>query len=144
MLRDIDHSLPAAQRTLFRVLAREAGKVGTLFLIILYVNCYCGMVDYSLASGHGAVHWRGRPDRKSTRLNSSHTVISYAVFCLKKKKMTEVRRQLLPLLLGHLSQLVSEILHVAARLLRIPVRVAVTPGRQLAQRTRQIRALGGA
>src|SRR6202022_4979101 len=34
---------------------------------------------------------RGQPrrpglDRKSTRLNSSHTVISYAVFCLKKKK----------------------------------------------------------
>src|SRR5438105_11785636 len=31
--------------------------------------------------------WRGRPDRKSTRLNSSHEWISYAVFCLKKKKM---------------------------------------------------------
>src|SRR5437588_6048863 len=29
---------------------------------------------------------RGYADRKSTRLNSSHTVISYAVFCLKKKK----------------------------------------------------------
>src|SRR5256885_5738025 len=28
------------------------------------------------------------PDRKSTRLNSSHLVISYAVFCLKKKKHT--------------------------------------------------------
>src|SRR5256885_11930785 len=28
----------------------------------------------------------GRADRKSTRLNSSHLVISYAVFCLKKKK----------------------------------------------------------
>src|SRR5256885_13626285 len=28
----------------------------------------------------------GHPDRKSTRLNSSHLVISYAVFCLKKKK----------------------------------------------------------
>src|SRR3954464_1552522 len=27
-------------------------------------------------------------DRKSTRLNSSHTIISYAVFCLKKKKTT--------------------------------------------------------
>src|SRR2546422_7768136 len=27
-----------------------------------------------------------RPDRKSTRLNSSHGYISYAVFCLKKKK----------------------------------------------------------
>src|SRR5438132_3751808 len=30
----------------------------------------------------------GAGDRKSTRLNSSHTVISYAVFCLKKKKST--------------------------------------------------------
>src|SRR5438034_3942410 len=29
---------------------------------------------------------RTTEDRKSTRLNSSHTVISYAVFCLKKKK----------------------------------------------------------
>src|SRR5256885_13109416 len=29
---------------------------------------------------------RPRQDRKSTRLNSSHLVISYAVFCLKKKK----------------------------------------------------------
>src|SRR2546426_4034158 len=29
-----------------------------------------------------------RGDRKSTRLNSSHLVISYAVFCLKKKKQT--------------------------------------------------------
>src|SRR5438874_4085461 len=28
----------------------------------------------------------GKPDRKSTRLNSSHVEISYAVFCLKKKK----------------------------------------------------------
>src|SRR2546426_7387296 len=32
-------------------------------------------------------HWHWPPrDRKSTRLNSSHLVISYAVFCLKKKK----------------------------------------------------------
>src|SRR5256885_10481605 len=31
------------------------------------------------------------PDRKSTRLNSSHLVISYAVFCLKKKKKTITR-----------------------------------------------------
>src|SRR5947207_12282363 len=30
----------------------------------------------------------GDQDRKSTRLNSSHTVISYAVFCLKKKTRT--------------------------------------------------------
>src|SRR2546430_11285032 len=32
---------------------------------------------------HPAIH----PDRKSTRLNSSHSQISYAVFCLKKKKL---------------------------------------------------------
>src|SRR2546426_4759834 len=33
-------------------------------------------------------------DRKSTRLNSSHLVISYAVFCLKKKKKTKHTRGL--------------------------------------------------
>src|SRR5205807_5417799 len=32
---------------------------------------------------------RARQDRKSTRLNSSHLVISYAVFCLKKKKINK-------------------------------------------------------
>src|SRR2546426_7473535 len=32
-------------------------------------------------------------DRKSTRLNSSHLVISYAVFCLKKKKKTYTSRR---------------------------------------------------
>src|SRR5438034_5429304 len=31
-------------------------------------------------------------DRKSTRLNSSHTVISYAVFCLKKKKTKKTNK----------------------------------------------------
>src|SRR6266705_5667500 len=31
------------------------------------------------------------PDRKSTRLNSSHRTISYAVFCLKKKKKTRIQ-----------------------------------------------------
>src|SRR2546430_12263828 len=37
----------------------------------------------------GAIqHLAGDADRKSTRLNSSHSQISYAVFCLKKKKQT--------------------------------------------------------
>src|SRR2546430_10654821 len=47
-------------------------------------------------SSGGASGWPGRPtrpprpqeDRKSTRLNSSHSQISYAVFCLKKKPST--------------------------------------------------------
>src|SRR5690625_6268401 len=47
--------------------------------------------DAATAGGDGAggdlVQGRGhRRDRKSTRLNSSHVAISYAVFCLKKKK----------------------------------------------------------
>src|SRR5688572_31410302 len=39
-----------------------------------------------LGRGRPRRHRRLRPDRKSTRLNSSHSQISYAVFCLKKKK----------------------------------------------------------
>src|SRR5256885_758613 len=51
----------------------------------------CGSVDRHGRHGQGADVYgrRGRDgDRKSTRLNSSHLVISYAVFCLKKKKNT--------------------------------------------------------
>src|SRR3989475_8549699 len=44
---------------------------------------------------HPVVEWRFRravlkSDRKSTRLNSSHSQISYAVFCLKKKKKNTI------------------------------------------------------
>src|SRR5438105_11888683 len=43
---------------------------------------------------------RPRPDRKSTRLNSSHEWISYAVFCLKKKSNDDTRsRQRIVLLM---------------------------------------------
>src|SRR5256885_11441240 len=42
----------------------------------------------SPATTHGNGSTRGPEDRKSTRLNSSHLVISYAVFCLKKKTIT--------------------------------------------------------
>src|SRR5258708_15399852 len=38
---------------------------------------------------HADRFWRAQ-DRKSTRLNSSHQIISYAVFCLKKKKTNEM------------------------------------------------------
>src|SRR5258708_30155685 len=38
----------------------------------------------SIQAGFGSAE--GKADRKSTRLNSSHQIISYAVFCLKKKK----------------------------------------------------------
>src|SRR5438552_10280614 len=42
------------------------------------------------AADHGEAERIGR-DRKSTRLNSSHQIISYAVFCLKKKKKLKLR-----------------------------------------------------
>src|SRR2546422_458528 len=51
--------------------------------------------EYLGADGHWAASGRG--DRKSTRLNSSHGYISYAVFCLKKKKhRTQCKRETLP------------------------------------------------
>src|SRR5256885_13054879 len=40
--------------------------------------------------GASAGYGENTVDRKSTRLNSSHLVISYAVFCLKKKKSNEL------------------------------------------------------
>src|SRR3712207_7926096 len=47
------------------------------------------VVDTSqLAIDHARGAWEVDGDRKSTRLNSSHANISYAVFCLKKKKKT--------------------------------------------------------
>src|SRR5437762_10334069 len=39
-------------------------------------------------------HERPNLDRKSTRLNSSHRCISYAVFCLKKKNIKEITQKL--------------------------------------------------
>src|SRR2546422_2417537 len=55
---------------------------------------YCG---YETGLNRGFVHYEdyqaslGELDRKSTRLNSSHGYISYAVFCLKKKKKHHTR-----------------------------------------------------
>src|SRR5689334_24570833 len=48
---------------------------------------------------------RGIPlrDRKSTRLNSSHSSISYAVFCLKKKKIKNTLHNYIPQTLTYLS-----------------------------------------
>src|SRR5260221_3770396 len=59
------------------------------------------LLEYQIAVAHdeqaailGTSLRELRIDRKSTRLNSSHTVISYAVFCLKKKrKCTEKRNK---------------------------------------------------
>src|SRR5690625_7106957 len=53
-----------------------------------HLVCWGGQRNFMRA--HGRAPCLGQPDpfldRKSTRLNSSHVAISYAVFCLKKKK----------------------------------------------------------
>src|SRR5436190_18303842 len=49
-------------------------------LAVAFSNFLLGSVAFTV------VGCLAPPDRKSIRLNSSHTVISYAVFCLKKKK----------------------------------------------------------
>src|SRR2546430_6993244 len=50
-----------------------------------------GSLD-TFANGNGRT--QNGTDRKSTRLNSSHSQISYAVFCLKKKKKTKERKKI--------------------------------------------------
>src|SRR5256885_13002339 len=67
---------------------------GIIFLPLIWafaINCprlvYAETEEISLGSCSALSKWR---DRKSTRLNSSHLVISYAVFCLKKKHSQSV------------------------------------------------------
>src|SRR5437763_16979083 len=65
--------------TLFRSQGRHLGRLGRRPALL----CWCGgseRLDLDRQNG------REIADRKSTRLNSSHRCISYAVFCLKKKK----------------------------------------------------------
>src|SRR2546430_9444097 len=55
----------------------------TLFRSVLVVGLRVRAIETEKCRGDSS---QGRGDRKSTRLNSSHSQISYAVFCLKKKK----------------------------------------------------------
>src|SRR3712207_8248384 len=52
---------------------------------------FCVRQEHLCASARRARSRDGLGDRKSTRLNSSHANISYAVFCLKKKKKNDDR-----------------------------------------------------
>src|SRR5947209_8815606 len=76
----------------FRRVAGDAVEQGGEQLCALQAHVVVRLVDHELlhdelVDGH-AGHQPARQDRKSTRLNSSHANISYAVFCLKKKKTT--------------------------------------------------------
>src|SRR3712207_7670254 len=89
MIRRPPRSTLFPYTTLFRSVDREdfevieqGPRVSAQVLLLDDSPGYRATVD-GLRHGIGQVH---KPDRKSTRLNSSHANISYAVFCLKKKK----------------------------------------------------------
>src|SRR3712207_7497533 len=76
---DYDADRDNGRRTLVIILGKKRGaKLLPLFVIVSYSLILIGiLLGYT-------------KDRKSTRLNSSHANISYAVFCLKKKKKCKV------------------------------------------------------
>src|SRR5690242_21672325 len=79
--RDL-HSFPTRRSSDLR-LPLGSTWVTTAATLVCSASCRFTEPLPSLEAAESAV--RMRPDRKSTRLNSSHMSISYAVFCLKKK-----------------------------------------------------------
>src|SRR5437870_11407264 len=75
MIRRPPRSTLFPYTTLFRSLAAEVGELDGA---------------HGIEAREHAPQFRG--DRKSTRLNSSHVAISYAVFCLKKKKKNKIHK----------------------------------------------------
>src|SRR2546429_6117844 len=91
MIRRPPRSTLFPYTTLFRSpdqVALERGDVADIQLAVQVIGLMQERAGQQILAGllkyfaHGVL----RPDRKSTRLNSSHGYISYAVFCLKKKK----------------------------------------------------------
>src|SRR5689334_23861624 len=83
MLRRPPSSTLFPYTTLFRSYQLRAGELSRRQFGALTLGA--GLVSMLPATA-GAVEVAEAEDRKSTRLNSSHSSISYAVFCLKKKK----------------------------------------------------------
>src|SRR5438034_2651887 len=81
MIRRPPRSTLFPYTTLFRSLLNTIGELAGIFELADVVFIGGSLVP---TGGHNLLE--PALDRKSTRLNSSHTVISYAVFCLKKKK----------------------------------------------------------
>src|SRR5256886_15299467 len=73
-------TVPAYFNDAQRQATKDAGKIAGLEVLRLVNEPTAAALAYGL-------HEKQRGDRKSTRLNSSHSQISYAVFCLKKKNI---------------------------------------------------------
>src|SRR5439155_19576682 len=83
MLRPPPRSTLFPYTTLFRSGSAGSGRSGS------ERRWWCSSRSRSRPGSEGSAA-AARPDRKSTRLNSSHVAISYAVFCLKKKKKKNI------------------------------------------------------
>src|SRR2546427_6104570 len=81
MIRRPPRSTLFPYTTLFR-----SDAIGRFRLPHASPGSYVLAVDAPATSTYGSLRLPNVADRKSTRLNSSHSQISYAVFCLKKKK----------------------------------------------------------
>src|SRR5947207_10819436 len=87
MIRRPPRSTLFPYTTLFRSAARQIRQQSPNSRILFCSeNLSSEVAEEALRAGAGGYLVKSE-DRKSTRLNSSHTVISYAVFCLKKKKI---------------------------------------------------------
>src|SRR3712207_7873936 len=88
MIRRPPRSTLFPYTTLFRSFARNKNEVVSLPAGISEYNIgsyWSLLVQARPGEPFGVLYGYGYQDRKSTRLNSSHANISYAVFCLKKK-----------------------------------------------------------
>src|SRR5258707_1906460 len=93
MIRRPPRSTLFPYTTLFRSLIRMAGwKVETFASALEFLDRPSDDTPSCLVLDVGLPDMR---DRKSTRLNSSHANISYAVFCLKKKKESDLSAALM-------------------------------------------------
>src|SRR2546427_5657747 len=85
MIRRPPRSTLFPYTTLFRSVMDAAGEAALSAGLERLHSEWLGAFDAE-AAGEGTLKQARERDRKSTRLNSSHSQISYAVFCLKKKK----------------------------------------------------------
>src|SRR5438034_1838664 len=74
----------------YTTLFRSESFAGGALACANHLAGFCGDVHLVTSLGERDSREEFIRDRKSTRLNSSHTVISYAVFCLKKKKKNNI------------------------------------------------------
>src|SRR3712207_7821276 len=91
MIRRPPRSTLFPNTTLFRSRTRSPGQVDRLRRRRRQLGPH-PVHGHRQRESREARHRGPHEDRKSTRLNSSHANISYAVFCLKKKKVTQLSR----------------------------------------------------